>query len=79
MGKVSHNNIWRTGAVQIYVEPPPIPLIKSRIGLKTERDYVKIRLRRNPTSENLDIHEFKIAFFTMSSQSNSFCSYGIQR
>ena len=40
-----------------------IPLIKSNIDLKMERDYVKIKLRRNPDSEKLDMYELKMDLF----------------
>ena len=39
-----------TDAIQIYVETPPIPLIKSKIDFKIERDYDRIKLRINPMS-----------------------------
>ena len=29
---VSHYKSWNTGAVQIHVDPPPIPLIKININ-----------------------------------------------
>ena len=72
MKNVYLKNIWRTGAVQIHVEPPPMFLNQSKINLKTERDYVRIKLRRNPLSEKLDIYEFKMDFLTIESQRNSF-------
>ena len=45
------------------VDPSQTTLIKIKLGLKTERDYVKIKFRRNPISEKLDMHEFKMDFF----------------
>ena len=45
---------WRTGSVQILVEPPQIPLIKSKNYVKSEKDCVKIKLRRDIRSEKLD-------------------------
>ena len=53
-----HKKSWRTDLVQIHIEPHLISLIKSKLDLKMERDYVKIKLRRNPMSEKLDIFEF---------------------
>ena len=45
------------------MEPPPKPRIKSNIDTKLEKDYVKIKLHRNHTSEVSDIYEFKITPF----------------
>ena len=50
MNNVSHKRRYRTGAVQIYVDPLPIPPIKSKLYFLMERDYVKIKLPINPTS-----------------------------
>ena len=63
MKSVSHNKSWCADAEQIHVEPPTKPPIKSKIYFKKERDYVKIKLRRNPTSEKLDMYEFKMDLF----------------
>ena len=30
MKNILHHKLWRTGALQIYVKPPPISLIKSK-------------------------------------------------
>ena len=62
MKNVSQNNSYINGVVQIYVDPPPTPLIKSRLDLITERDYAGIKLYRNRMSEKLDMYEFKIDF-----------------
>ena len=59
MKKVSQKIICHTGAVQIQIKPPPIPLMKMKIDLKMERDYVKkfnctgILLQKNCTYMNL--------------------------
>ena len=45
------------------VETPPIPLIKSNNDEKSDKDCVKIKLRRDTTSEKSDLYEFKITFF----------------
>ena len=52
MKNLSDQKIQHTGAVQILVGTPLIQLTKSKLNLKTEKDYMKIKLRRNPTSEN---------------------------
>ena len=63
MYKVYHKKIWSTGAVKIHVDPPPTPLIKSKIGFNIERYYAKIKHRIHFTSEKLDMYELKMALF----------------
>ena len=60
---ISHKNIWHTWAVKLHVDPPPIILIKRKLDLKMERDYMKIKLCRNTVSEKLDMYAFKMALF----------------
>ena len=55
MKNVLHKKSWRTGAVQIHVEPPPIPLTKGKNDAKSENDCVKIKLCKDPTSEKSDL------------------------
>ena len=55
LNNVYHKNIWRTGAVQIHVEPPPTPSIKIKNDTKAEKNRVKIKWNRYPTPENLDM------------------------
>ena len=50
MKNVSHKKIWRTGAVQIHVDPHPILLTKCKKDAKLDKDCVKIKLRTDPTS-----------------------------
>ena len=79
MKNVSQKNFWRTGAVQIYVDSPLTPWIKSKIDLMIE-DYAKIKLCRNPTSEKLDIYEFKLALFDNDDPKwLLFCVWGIKK
>ena len=58
-----HNKNWNRGAVQLDVDPPHILLIKNKNEKKLNKDSVKIKLRRDPTSENSDIYELKMALF----------------
>ena len=60
INNVLYKKIWRTGSVKIHVEPLPIPLIKSKNYMKAEKYCVKIKLRRDHTSEKSDLYEFKI-------------------
>ena len=63
MKNVSHKNNWNQGAVQLHVEPPPIPLIKSKIDTQSDKYFVKIKLRRGPTSEKSGLYDLKMTFF----------------
>ena len=63
MRNVSHKKTWNTELVQLHVDPPPTPLIKSKHNDNPDNDFVKIGLRRDPTSENSNLYEFKIALF----------------
>ena len=63
MNSYYNKKSWSTGVVKIHVEPPPIPKIKNNPDLKTERNYVKIKLGRNPNSEKSDMYEFILDLF----------------
>ena len=63
MKKVSHKKNWNVGLLQFHVEPPPTPLTKIQHDDKSEKDFVKMTLRRDPTSENSDPYELKMALF----------------
>ena len=65
MKNIYHKRIWWGGAVQIHVEAPPIPLIKSNIGLKIEKDYVGIELNKNPRQKNQTCMNSKWILLTM--------------
>ena len=56
-------NLWRTGGVETHVDPTLIHLIESENYAKSEKDRVKIKLCRDPKSENLDLYELKMALF----------------
>ena len=47
----------------MHVEPPPNPLIKMKHNDKPYKDFVNVKLRRDSTSEKLDLYEFKISLF----------------
>ena len=63
MKNVYHKKKWNTRLVQLHVEPPPTPLIKSNHNDNPGNYFVKMKLRRDPTSENSNVYEFKIALF----------------
>ena len=48
-----------------HVEPPPIMLINEKSTVKSDGDYVKLNLRRDPKSSTSDIYELGCLYFTM--------------
>ena len=60
MNKVSHKKKWNDWVVQQHVDPPPTTLIKNKHDDKSDKNFVKIKLRRYLTSEKSELYEFKI-------------------
>ena len=58
MNNFFHKKKWNTGAEQLHVEPPPPPLIKIEHDDKSDKDFVKIKLCRDPVSEKSYPYEF---------------------
>ena len=48
---------------QAHVEPLQIILIKGTYDDKSDKDFVRMKLRRDPTSSASDLYEFRISFF----------------
>ena len=48
---------------QSHVEPPPITLINWTYNVKLEKDIVKLKLRKFPTSSTLDLYDFRMSLF----------------
>ena len=63
MKNISHKKKWNVGTVQGHVNPPPIPPIKINNDDKSDEDLVEIKFDRDPTSEKLDLYEFKMTLF----------------
>ena len=63
MKNLSNNKNWNRGAVQIHAEPPLVLLIKSNNDEKLDKDFVKIKFRRDITAENSNPCEFKMSLF----------------
>ena len=63
MKNVSHYKKWNAGLVQLQVDTPHTPLITSKHDDNSEKDFVKMKLRRDPMSENSNPYEFKMALF----------------
>ena len=47
----------------MHVDPPPSTLIKSKNDEKPDKYFIKIKLRKDPTSEKLDLYECKMDLF----------------
>ena len=47
----------------MHVYPPSIPTIRGKHDDKSGKDFIKLKLRRDLTSEKLDPYEFKITLF----------------
>ena len=63
MKNVSSNKVWMTGMTHPHVYPPPIPIIKEKHNGKSDKDFLKIKLRRDPTLSMSDLYEFKMPLF----------------
>ena len=63
MKSVFHKKKWNSDTVQVHVYPPLIPIIKSKNGDKSDKHCVKIKLRRDPTLQKLNLYKFKIDLF----------------
>ena len=63
MNKILSKKRFMTGTTQPHVDPPPITLIKENHDGKSEKYFVKLKLRRDPTSPTSDIYEFKMSLF----------------
>ena len=49
--------------MQAHLEILIIPLIKINHDDKSEKDFVKLKLRKDPTSATSDLYEFNMALF----------------
>ena len=56
MNNVSQKKTWNLGMTQSHVEPPPTPLIKIKHTDKLDKCFVKLKLRRDPTSDMSDLY-----------------------
>ena len=63
MKNVSHKKIWNSGMMQVHVEPPPITLIKIKYNGKSDKDFVKLKFCRDPTSSTSDLYKFRMYLF----------------
>ena len=63
MKNITNNKKYNVRTIQVHMDPPTISLIKRMNGEKPNTDYVKIKIRRDPTPGKLDLYEFKMVFF----------------
>ena len=68
MKNVFHKKKCNVGVVQLHVDPPLPPLIKSNHNNMFEKDFVNIKMRTDPPSENFDLYEFKMDLFNNGDQ-----------
>ena len=64
-----------TGMTQPHADTPFIPLIKENNDGKSDKDFVKLKLRRYPTSPMSDLYEFKMSLFVNGEPEEFFCSF----
>ena len=77
MNKVLNNKKWNQNSVHVHVDPPPIPLIKSKNYEIKDKDCVEVKLCRYLASQNLDRIEFKTNSLTMAVRRSSCLLYEI--
>ena len=74
-----HSHLQLIFPVKIHVDPPYIPQIKIKNDLKTEKYYVKIKFRRNPTSEKRSCMNLYLYFWKCQAERIQFFYCGIIR
>ena len=52
-----------TGKTHPHLNPPPIPLIQETHNSKSDNNFVKLKLCRDPTSYTSELYEFKMSLF----------------
>ena len=52
-----------TGMTQPHVDPPSIPLMKENHDGKSDKYFVKLKMRRDTTLPTLELYEFKMSLF----------------
>ena len=63
MKNVFRHKKCNVGVVLLHAETPPTPMIKIKHNDKSEKGFVRIKLRRDTTSQKLDLYELKMALF----------------
>ena len=73
MKNVSSKKLWMTGMTHPHIDPPPIPLIQETHYGKSDKYFVKIKLRRDPTLSTLDLYELKMSLFENGNPEEFYC------
>ena len=60
MNIVLSKKVWMPRITQAHVEPPPITLLNKFHNGKSDKDFVKIKLSRDPTLSTSDLYECKM-------------------
>ena len=63
MQNVFHKKGWKSGTNPEHVEPLPVPLIKATYNIKSDKDFVKLKLCRDPMFSTSDLYEFRMYLF----------------
>ena len=63
MNNVSHKKGWGVDSDLAHVKPPQIPLVKETSTGKSDGDYVKLKMYRDPIYSMLDLYEFRMYLF----------------
>ena len=77
MDNVLHTWKWNTRTVQVYMEPPLIPLMKKKNNEKLGKYCVKIKFRSDPISQHFDLYESQWTCLITAISRSSCCSSGI--
>ena len=73
MKNISSKKGWTTEMTQQHVDPPLIPLIQETHDGKSDKDVVKLKLCRDPTSYTSDLYEFKMSLFDNGEPEDFYC------
>ena len=75
MKNIFHRKKWIAAAVEQHVDPPPTPLIKIKNNDKLEKNFVKLKLRRDLTSAKSNLYELKMSLFNNVYTEVVFCPF----
>ena len=57
------------------VDPTPITLIKENHNGKSDKDFLKLKLRRYPTLSTSELYAFKMSLFENGKPEEFYCSF----
>ena len=56
MKNVFHRKMWNVGVVEQHMDLPLPPLIKIKHDYKSDKYFLQLKFRRDPTSEKTDLY-----------------------